>query len=705
MILKKLFIKNLRSFKEQEIIFKRGSTLLSGDIGSGKTTILLAIEFGLFGLQPGQKGISLLRSQEDQGRVILEFEVGKKEIIIERTLKRKKNSVSQDYTAITVDGEKFEGSISEIKDRVLKLLNYPLEFSKKINLLYKFTIYTPQEEMKQIILEPRDLRFNTLRYVFGIDKYKRIEENTFILISKLKEKIRINEGLIYNLEDWKKSLQEKREELKNLKVMQKDLVEKSKQAMEFRISKEKNLKEALEKIDEKKSLENEESKSRLIISEKEQQKANYNSNIKSLELQLQETIGGSFNNEELVSLKQRIEFQKNKESELQKEYIQIITKINFKKSKIEETESLKSKIFNLEKCPTCLQEVSENYKENILDKANKEIQNLQKEVNEFSMKKNQLDEDILLVKRILQEFQEKKSQLDLLKIKLENSKEKQQRIVELEEQNTFLEKDLNILKGHLQTIEESIKDYQKYDLIYENLKIELNNAKIVERNKIIKEAEINKEIQFSEQQIQEKQKEIEKKELLKEKTERIREIEYWISEKFLDLILFTEKQVMVTLRIEFAKVFSKWFSILVSDSLSTRLDEDFCPIIEQQDYGLDYSFLSGGERTAIALAYRLALNQIINSLLSNIKTKNLVILDEPTDGFSENQLNKMGDVLNQLNVEQLILVSHEQKIEDFVENIIRVNKFQGVSEITEINEIEKTRQFNEWEPLKTKNDA
>ena len=27
-------------------------------------------------------------------------------------------------------------------------------------------------------------------------------------------------------------------------------------------------------------------------------------------------------------------------------------------------------------------------------------------------------------------------------------------------------------------------------------------------------------------------------------------------------------------------------------------------IIEQQDYELDYSFLSGGERTAIALAYR-----------------------------------------------------------------------------------------------------
>ena len=108
--------------------------------------------------------------------------------------------------------------------------------------------------------------------------------------------------------------------------------------------------------------------------------------------------------------------------------------------------------------------------------------------------------------------------------------------------------------------------------------------------------------------------------------------------------------------------------------MSAKLDDNFSPIIEQQDYELDYSFLSGGERTAIALAYRLSLNQVINSLFSHIKTNNLVILDEPTDGFSSQQLDKLRDVLNQLDVEQLILVSHEQKIEDFVDNIIKFKK-------------------------------
>ena len=45
-------------------------------------------------------------------------------------------------------------------------------------------------------------------------------------------------------------------------------------------------------------------------------------------------------------------------------------------------------------------------------------------------------------------------------------------------------------------------------------------------------------------------------------------------------------------------------------------------------------------------------------------------------------LDKMRDVLGQLNVQQLILVSHEPKIEGFVDNIIRVRKEFGVTKIS-----------------------
>lgn len=72
---KKLRIKNIRSYKNEEIIFPEGSLLLAGNIGSGKSSILLAIEYALFGLQPGQRGSALLRNNAPSGEVALEMEV------------------------------------------------------------------------------------------------------------------------------------------------------------------------------------------------------------------------------------------------------------------------------------------------------------------------------------------------------------------------------------------------------------------------------------------------------------------------------------------------------------------------------------------------------------------------------------------------------------------------------------------------------
>ena len=150
--------------------------------------------------------------------------------------------------------------------------------------------------------------------------------------------------------------------------------------------------------------------------------------------------------------------------------------------------------------------------------------------------------------------------------------------------------------------------------------------------------------------------------------------EQWLSEDFTSFISNVEKNIMVNVRKEFSRLFNKWFSMLTTDSFSVNLDENFTPVIMQSGFEIDYAYLSGGERTAIALAYRLALNQIINMIHSKIKTKDLLILDEPTDGFSEQQLDKIRDILKELNVAQLIIVSHERKIESFVDNIIKITK-------------------------------
>jgi len=679
MLLKKLVIENVRSYQKQEIIFPKGATLLSGDIGSGKTTILLAIEFALFGLQPTQKATAILKSDSDEANIRLEVEIENKEIIIERKLKRGKKSVNQEYVAITIDNQKFEESITEVKTKILKLLNYPQEFAKKTNLLYKFTVYTPQEEMKQIILEPGEVRLNTLRHVFGIDKYKRIQENLSLLTAKLREKTRINQIIYQDIEELKenivnkqKSLQENKEKLIASQIQLDKATEKREEI-------EKTIETLKEKIQEKQSLELEKSRTNVLINEKNSQINGIRNNAQELDKQINEAKKIQFSQEEYDSLIQRILFQENKERELQNEYIETISKIKSFQDKEEENETLIKKLTRLEKCPTCLQEVSKEYKDGMSTNAIEEIKNLQKTLEELQKRKKEQIQIIENTKKIKQEFEAKKKELELLKMKAASIEDKEIRLQKFEEQKESLNKEIETLKNKANSIELLLKTYDIYNQKHQKEQEILKEAKKEENIQIIGKVEIKKEIQFAELQIKEMQEKIEKKNTTKKQTEKIKELEFWLSEKFWEIINFTEKQVMIALKDEFSKLFSKWFATLVSDNLSAVIDDDFSPIIRQQDYELEYSFLSGGERTAIALAYRLALNQVINSLLSNIKTANLVILDEPTDGFSAQQLEKMRDVLQQLKTEQLIIVSHEQKMEDLVDNIIKIKKENGIS--------------------------
>lgn len=67
MLLQSITLNNIRSYQEQTINFNKGTTLLSGDIGSGKSSILLAIEFALFGAsRPDLPAESPLKKRTDK---------------------------------------------------------------------------------------------------------------------------------------------------------------------------------------------------------------------------------------------------------------------------------------------------------------------------------------------------------------------------------------------------------------------------------------------------------------------------------------------------------------------------------------------------------------------------------------------------------------------------------------------------------------
>src|SRR3989338_7363577 len=215
MLLKSIKLHNIRSYESAEINFPSGSVLLAGDIGSGKSTILLAVEFAIFGAKKGElPAYTLLRHGKKEGFVELKMQVEGKEAIIKRTLKRSNDDIKQEAGYIIVNGMKKDATSEELRALSLDLLGYPKDLVKKgKDLIYRYTVYTPQEEMKQILYESKDTRLDTLRKVFNIDKYKRIKDNSGIVAKALREKKRHLEGYVIDLDYKKKQLEERKNEI------------------------------------------------------------------------------------------------------------------------------------------------------------------------------------------------------------------------------------------------------------------------------------------------------------------------------------------------------------------------------------------------------------------------------------------------------------------------------------------------------------
>jgi exonuclease SbcC len=169
---------------------------------------------------------------------------------------------------------------------------------------------------------------------------------------------------------------------------------------------------------------------------------------------------------------------------------------------------------------------------------------------------------------------------------------------------------------------------------------------------------------------------------LKEKANKARyyrAISSWLSDRFLPAIRDVESHVLSTINEEFDQVFQRWFSMLVEEGdIAVSVDDRFTPLVEESGYELDIQSLSGGERTAVALAYRLSLNHMVKRANEAMQTS-LLILDEPTEGFSKEQIYRLRGVLQEVDCDQVIIVSHERDLESLADRVYRVEKIGGES--------------------------
>ncbi|QQG38740.1 MAG: AAA family ATPase [Candidatus Woesearchaeota archaeon] len=682
MLLKKIRLKNIRSYMDQTIEFPLGSLLLSGDIGSGKSSVLLALDFALFGLQPGTlTGSALLRNGEKRGEVEINFVVDNKEVIVKRSLKRTSYSIVQDEGYVEINGQRQPLTPVEIKQMVLDLLNYPSELlTKSKDLIYRYTVYTPQEEMKHILLDKREARIDTLRKVFGIDKYKRMKENVEIVIKALKEKRRELAGMIIDLEDKKLVKKEKeiilKELEKSLYTIEKELIDVKKETD----TSYETLKGYENKIEEYVKLKHELELLETNLHLKISTHSNYAQDLQNIELEildLKDSIKGI--SEDLTSA---IEEKQKKLQQIRKDYQDTASKIKEFEVKFEGSDVIINQVKDLNECPVCLQKVSQDHKSLILEKETSKKDALLSHLEKHKKKEEELKKELENLEKEINSLLNKNYEFKLTKLKKENLKEKEQRLDRLKEQEIELKKQIEEITNKKPIVLEKLESLRNIEADYKLLKKDYEDKKEALKQQEIKYAALAENLKYIQETINEIQTEISRKELFRDKLNNYGVIQEWLEETFINLLDVMEKKVLLKVNSDFGSLLEKWFSILVNnEELRIRLDEEFTPLINQAGHEIDYLYLSGGEKTAAALAYRLALNQVINNLVSTIKTRDLLILDEPTDGFSEEQLDSIRAILDELNIKQVIIVSHESKIESFVDKVIKFKKEGHVSSV------------------------
>ncbi|MEK6893998.1 MAG: hypothetical protein AABX10_00880 [Nanoarchaeota archaeon] len=686
MIFKKIRLKNIRSYKEEEVVFPEGAVLLAGDVGSGKTSILLAIEYALFGLQPGQRGSALLSNGEEYGEISLELDINGSNVIIDRGLKRSSKSINQDFATITVNGSRFESSVTEVKSRILALLNYPVEFVRKNNLVYKYTVYTPQEEMKKIIQEDTETRLDVLRHVFGIDKYKRIQENIARIASIIRDESRYLQAESAIIDTRKNDLDSSQKFVGILESKIAGKQEEIKKTKEERLLKEKEVENLQNKLVERESFKKEIEKLSLVLRNKHEQTSRFTKDMSEIDdlINSSKSVAISLDPKKI---NEQIEKTLILIDSLERDYLKFSSNSNSLDIQKQSELVKKTKIFQLTHCPTCLQDVPEAHKHNIINEVETKISRFDKDKIVLTNEIQRISIDIANQKSILKSLENDKIAIQINNAKQENLNKYISKKQELEKIKEAFEKDIVFINDQIDSQKKNSLDYLKYDNLLKIKRDELAFLVNSEKNKEIEFAEIKKEIELTIKEILKYSVEIQKGQESRNKLIKMLDVETWLSNNFTNLTKFTEKNILIALRKEFTKIFNKWFSMLTTDAFEVYLDENFSPVIIHNEFELDYEYLSGGERTAVALAYRLALNQLINSVLSKIKTSDVVILDEPTEGFSEQQLDKMRDMLKELNVKQLLIVSHETKMEGFVDHVIRFKKTNGVSEVVSAPEI------------------
>ncbi|MCW4021267.1 MAG: SMC family ATPase [Candidatus Bathyarchaeota archaeon] len=677
-------LENIRSHVKTLVDFSDGFNCLVGGLGTGKSSVLYAVDFALFGEPIGRSYDYLLREGAETGRIVLNFVKDGKEYTIQRALKRQKGRISQDMEQLELLEE--GKLIAEMKsDAVAEQLRSVTGIDKDI---FREIIWVRQERLKDVLNMPPGERQKRLDQLFGLSDYEaswvslrpvikwfESEENSLErdadIVGIVVLESEYNEAV--------KDLAANESELERTKV---ELAQAEKRLEESSVRLQ-NLESVRRRNEE---LRNEESGLRAEISGVEaslRRLADEKASRKNRTAQFEERLRSLRTQEQSVRNRLReVDLPVDFSVEQLREHVgtlreQIRGNLGVEESLRNEIKRSTQRISTLVKentCPLCLRVLNPDYKDELMKRLHQETAENRKKLNELEKDTERFEHIQNIADVAVQNLQTSKTRVE--EVTRQKGAERSlfnnvQRHLE-ERQKTE-----RTLKAQLVELRSKIKEFdiaefeeaqKARNVAFEQCSVLKHRAQAIDsqKNEILKRTRTLKERLDVAQ----------KKNVRLEKVKEIIEVADEIRQAY--------RSIQPKLRKEFVAYLEKIVQQVLDEltgpedpTIDMRIDENYTPIIRGEGgYERSVSNLSGGERTLLAFAYRLGVGQLIMQWRAGYGLR-MLLLDEPTEslGREDGSIDRLAESLSRLrSVEQVIAVTHSEAFAEKADYVIRLEK-------------------------------
>ncbi len=177
-------LENWKTHGSSKISFSRGTNILIGQMGSGKSSVLDAISFALFGTFPSiqhrRVNISeIIRSrpeQKDSATVTLHFIINGDNYIVRRSISKTGGAKA----VLEKNGEYVQSQPQRVNEEIMKILKVDYD-------LFSKAIYSEQNGLDYFLdIGPTD-RKKQIDELLGLDRFALAQDNVTTMINKIKD--------------------------------------------------------------------------------------------------------------------------------------------------------------------------------------------------------------------------------------------------------------------------------------------------------------------------------------------------------------------------------------------------------------------------------------------------------------------------------------------------------------------------------------